>query len=138
MNSRLKEIDNFVNSIKSEEQHILDLQKKFDEYKKKYKEELKDYVEISDLETLYNLKSAGYIRYVNLKGELRYGGILMKVFKTESKDEFNKKNLILLKNSNDKKFTVSWEKNYIFYKQQTKKGDNLRDLFISLLDKKIE
>ena len=138
MNSRLKEIDNFVNSIKSEEQYTLELQQKFDEYKKKYKEELDGYIEVPNLETLYNLKLAGYIRYINLKDELRYGGILMKVFKAESEDEFNKKNLILLKNSNDKKFTVSWEKNYIFYKQQTKKGDNLRDLFISLLDKKIE
>ena len=26
------------------------------------------------------------------------------------------------------KFTISWEKNYIFYKTQTKKRDNLREL----------
>ena len=138
MNSRLKDIDNFVNSIKTEEEHQLEKQNKFNEYKNKFKDTLNGYVEILNLEDLYSLKSAGYIRYINLKGEIRYGGILMKVFKTESEDEFNKKNLLLLKNSHEKKWSISWEKNFIFYKHQTKKGDNLRNIFISLLDEKIE
>lgn len=138
MNSRLKEIDNFVNSIKTEEEHQIEIKNKFNEYKNKFKEELDGYVEILNLEDLYSLKSAGYIRYINLKGEIRYGGILIKIFKTESEDEFNKKNLLLLKNSHGKKWSISWEKNFIFYKYQTKKGDNLRNLFISLLDEKIE
>ena len=138
MNSRLKEIDNFVNSIKTEEEHQIEIKNKFNEYKNKFKEELDGYVEILNLEDLYSLKSAGYIRYINLKGEIRYGGILIKIFKTESEDEFNKKNLLLLKNSHGKKWSISWEKNFIFYKYQTKKGDNLRNIFISLLDKKIE
>jgi hypothetical protein len=138
MNSRLKDIDKFVNSIKTEEEHQLEKQNKFNEYKNKFKEKLNGYVEILNLEELYSLKSAGYIRYINLKGEIRYGGILIKVFKTESEDEFNKKNLLLLKNSHEKKWSISWEKNFIFYKHQTKKGDNLRNIFISLLDEKIE
>mgnify|MGYP001134439215 CR=1 FL=1 len=136
MNSRLKEIDNFVNSIKTEEEHQNELINKFNEYKKKFKEELDGYVEILDLEEIYSLKPAGYIRYVNIEGEIRYGGILIKVFKTENEDEFNKKNMLLLKNSNGEKMSISWEKNSIFYKQQTKKGDNIRNLFISLLDGK--
>ena len=136
MNSRLKDIDNFVNSIKTEEEHQLEKQNKFNEYKNKFKEKLNGYVEILNLEELYSLKSAGYIRYINLKGEIRYGGILIKVFKTENEDEFNKKNLLLLKNSHEKKWSISWEKNFIFYKHQTKKGDNLRSIFISLLDEK--
>ena len=136
MNSRLKEIDNFVNSIKTEEEHQTELINKVNEYKKKFKEELDGYVEILDLEDVYSLKPAGYIRYVNIEGEIRYGGILIKVFKTENEDEFNKKNMLLLKNSNGEKMSISWEKNSIFYKQQTKKGDNIRNLFISLLDGK--
>ena len=138
MNSRLKEIDNLINSIKTEDEYNNEIKEKLDEYKNKFKEELDGYVEILSLEDLYSLKLAGYIRYVNLKGEIRYGGILIKVFKTESEDDFNKKNLLLLKNSHGKRYSISWEKNYIFYKQQTKKGDNLRNLFISLLDEKIE
>ena len=41
MNSRLKEIDNFVNSIKTEEEHQTELINKVNEYKKKFKEESK-------------------------------------------------------------------------------------------------
>ncbi len=136
MNDRLKEISEFISSIKSEEEYKNDLKKKVDKLYEKYVNELKDYKFISSLKELYSLKSAGYIRYVNFKEEIKYGGILLKVFKSEEKDDFKKKNLILIQNSKDNKWVISWEKNYIFYKKQTKKGDNLRSLFISLLDSK--
>ncbi len=136
MNNRLKEIDNFIDSLKiNTKDKIL---KKIDSFFKKYKNELDGYRFISSLEELYDLKPAGYIRYVNMDEEIKYGGILIKVFKSESDEEFQKKNLILIQNSNNKKWVVSWEKNYVFYKEQTKKGDNLRNLFISLIEKKIE
>jgi hypothetical protein len=41
--------------------------------------------------------------------------------------------MLLLQNKNYNKWTITWERNIIFYKQQVKKGDNLRNLFISLL-----
>ena len=137
MNKRLKEIDDFVNSIKTENEFNSEIQQKMEKYKEKFYNELLDYNPITNLKDLYNLKSAGYIRYVNFNNEIKYGGILLKVFKSENEDEISQKNLILLQNSNNKKWTISWENNYIFYKKQTKKGDNMRNLFISLLDKDI-
>ena len=128
MNKRLKEIDDILESIEPTN--------KINNYLEIYKNELQDYKYVNSLEELYDLKSAGYIRYINLNGELKFGGILIKVFESENKDEFNKKNLILLQNSNNNKWVISYERNYIFYKNQTKKGDNLRNLFISLLDEK--
>ena len=127
MDKRLKEIDNILSTLKDNKLNL---------YLETYKEELNDYKYIESLDELYNLKSAGYIRYINLEGDLKFGGILIKVFKSEDKEEFRKKNLILIQNSNNQKWVISWEKNYIFYKNQTKKGDNLRNLFISLLDEK--
>lgn len=135
MNKRLKEIDQFVNSINTQEEFDKKFKKKHLKYKKKFNE-LDGYNSVYNLEDLNNLKMGGYIRYVNLNGELRYGGILIKVFKSENDNEFNIKNLMILQNSQNIKFTISWEKNYIYYKTQTKKGDNLRDLFISLLNDK--
>jgi|TARA_B100000524_G_C23651793_1_gene370435 hypothetical protein len=134
MNKRLKEINEFINSIKTQEEYNDNLEKKFLKYKTKFKE-LENYEPIKNLQHLYSLKMGGYIRYVNFDGELRYGGILLKIFESENDSEFNKKNLIILQNIDNNKFTISWEKNYIFYKSQTKKGDNLRELFISLIDK---
>ena len=138
MNSRLKEIDSIIESIKPKEDYKKDLEDKIEKFKLKYSKELEDYDFISSKDELFNLKSAGYVRYVDLNGKIKYGGILIKVFNSESDIEYNKRILILLQNSSGKKWTISWEKNYIFYKKQTKKGDNLRNLFISLLDKKIE
>lgn len=135
MNKRFKEIDKFVNSINTQKEFDEKFKKKHLKYKKKFNE-LDEYNSVYNLEDLNNLKMGGYIRYVNLKGELRYGGILIKVFKSENDNEFNIKNLMILQNSQNIKFTISWEKNYIYYKTQTKKGDNLRDLFISLLNNK--
>ena len=137
MNNRLKEIDDFVNAIKTENEFTSEIQQKMEKYKEKFYNELLDYNPVINLKDLYNLKSAGYIRYVNFNNEIKYGGILLKVFKSENEDEISQKNLILLQNSNNKKWTISWENNYIFYKKQTKKGDNMRNLFISLLDKDI-
>ena len=138
MNSRLKEIDSIIESIKPKEDYKKDLEDKIEKFKLKYSKELENYDFISSKDELFNLKSAGYVRYVDLNGKIKYGGILIKVFNSESDIEYNKRILILLQNSSGKKWTISWEKNYIFYKKQTKKGDNLRNLFISLLDKKIE
>ena len=127
MDKRLKEIDNILSTLNNN---------KISLYLESFKDELKDYKYIESLDELYKLKSAGYIRYINLEGELKFGGILIKVFKSEDEEEFKKKNLILIQNSKNQKWVISWEKNYIFYKNQTKKGDNLRNLFISLLDEK--
>lgn len=138
MNTRLKEIDEIVSSIKSEKDYEKETKVKISFLKEKYSSELHEYNFVKTLEEFYNLKPGGYIRYVNFKDEIKYGGILVKSFESNNTDEFNKKNLLLIQNTNNKQWVVSREKNYIFYKPQTKKGDNLRNLFISLLDKKVD
>ena len=71
MNKRLKEIDDFVNSIKTQEEYNDNLEKKILKYKTKFKE-LENYEPVKNLQQLYSLKMGGYIRYVNFDGELRY------------------------------------------------------------------
>ena len=136
MNKRLKEIDEIVNSIKSESDYQTEILKKVDKFKKEFSKELEEYSFVPTILKFKELKPGGYIRYINDNNEIKYGGILVKVFESENKDEFNKKNLLLIQNTTGKQWVVSWQKNYIFYKHQTRRGDNLRKLFISLLDKK--
>lgn len=135
MNNRLKEIDMIVESFFPQKDYELDLKEKINNFYKNHKKELKNYNYISSKEELYELKLAGYIRYFDREDNIKYGGILIKIFESETDTLEKKRTLLLLQNSDGKKWTVSWENNIIFYKPQTKKGDNLRNLFISLLDK---
>ena len=135
MNSRLKDIDNIVNSIVKEKDYQEKIFKKVNYFENKYKNELKGYSFVKSLKELYALKPAGYIRYFNMNDDIRFGGILIRVFENETNDDFYKKNLMIIQNSYNKKWIVSWENNIIFYKKQTKKGDNLRNLFITYLDR---
>ena len=138
MNNRLKEIDTLVESLFPEDEYKKELENKINNFYLKFKEELDGYNYVSSKEELFNLKSAGYIRYFDKNDNLKYGGLLLKVFESDSDNVDKRRTLILLKNTDNKKWTISWENNMIFYKPQVKKGDNLRNLFISLLDKKID
>ena len=137
MNNRLKEIDLIVEQFFPQKNYENEKINKINKFKLKYKDELKNYNIINTKEELYNLKSAGYIRYFDREDNLKFGGILLKVFESENENVDMVRTLILLKNSDNIKWTISWENNMIFYKKQTKKGDNLRNLFISLLDNNI-
>ena len=138
MNNRLKEIDLIVEQFFPQKNYENEKIDKINKFKLKYKDELKNYNIINTKEELYNLKSAGYIRYFDREDNLKFGGILLKVFESENENVDMVRTLILLKNSENIKWTISWENNMIFYKKQTKKGDNLRNLFISLLDPNID
>jgi hypothetical protein len=138
MNNRLKEIDLIVEQFFPQKNYENEKIDKINKFKLKYKDELKNYNIINTKEELYNLKSAGYIRYFDREDNLKFGGILLKVFESENENVDMVRTLILLKNSENIKWTISWENNMIFYKKQTKKGDNLRNLFISLLDTNID
>jgi len=135
MNKRLKEIDMIVESFFSQKEHDNELKEKINIFYQTYKKELKNYNYVSSKEELNELKLAGYIRYFDRDDNLKFGGILIKVFESETDIIEKKRTLLLLQNSDGIKWTISWENNIIFYKPQTKKGDNLRNLFISLLDK---
>ena len=130
-NKRLNDIDNIINSIKTQKSYENDLEKKSNKYKEKYPELLDGYNLVKNKKELQNCKNAGYIRYINFEGDIRFGGTLLKISNPPNNDQIT---LLLLKNSTNSIWSITWEKNIIFYKKQVKKGDNLRNLFISLID----
>jgi len=129
-NNRLNDITELIDSIKTQKTYNQELEEKAKKYIKKYPDILKDYKLITTKNNLKECKYAGYIRYINKDDELRYGGILLKIYTPPDSDI----TFILLQNKDNYKWNITWERNIIFYKPQVKKGDNLRNLFISLLD----
>ena len=124
---REKDIDKFLNSIKTEDQWKKEMKKKVKKWKEKYKKELEDYEFVYTSDELFQLKLGGYIRYINLNDELRWGGIYLKNFMNKDRT------MIVLANSNMKTFTISFDSNYVFYKKHVRVNDRTRKLFISLL-----
>ena len=94
------------------------------------KTELDKYIWIESLEDYNEIKLGGYVRYVNFKNELKWGGILVK--KTVKKSGIH---MMALINTNRNIFNISFERNYIFYKKHVSPNDKTRELFISYLDK---
>lgn len=128
---REKKIDNFLKQMQNQNEWEGKMKQLLKELRKKFKDELEDYAFVKDVETLYQLKTGGYIRYINLNNKLKWGGILIKVYPDKKRD----RNLMVLLSQNSKRFVVSFEKNYIFYKNHTTYTDKTRKLFISFLDK---
>tara|TARA_A100001015_G_scaffold123358_1_gene136722 strand:- start:614 stop:1030 length:417 start_codon:yes stop_codon:yes gene_type:complete len=130
-NDREKNIDSFVDGIKSQKEWKNNLKEKIKILKKKFKDELNEYDSVIGVKNLYKLKLGGYIRYVNFNNELRWGGILLKIYK----DKVTDRNILVLGNSNFRRNILSYENNYIFYKGHTTQSDKTRKLFISFLEK---
>jgi hypothetical protein len=128
---REKKIDNFLKQMQNQNEWEGKMKQLLKELRNKFKDELEDYAFVKDVETLYQLKTGGYIRYINLNNKLKWGGILIKVYPDKKRD----RNLMVLLSQNSKRFVVSFEKNYIFYKNHTTYTDKTRKLFISFLDK---
>ena len=97
-----------------------------DSLKQKYEIELNDYFHIND-KNLDEMKTGGYIRYVNMKEEIKWGGILIKI-KDEKKITKMK---LVLKNSTNNYWNIKFKNFYIFYKKNVSRYDKFRDLFIS-------
>lgn len=97
----------------------------------KFNTELTKYIGVKTLEDYDNIKLGGYIRYVNINNELKWGGILVK-----KQIDINGQHIMLVR-VNRNIFKVSYEKNYIFYKAHVSSNDKMRELFISYLDKDI-
>ena len=133
MNDRLNDINNIVNSIKTQKSHEKEIESKAEKYRMKYPDLLQDYQIVKSKKSLIKCKNAGYVRYINKNGKIRYGGILLKTYNPPNSDV----TMLLLQNKNNQVWSITWERNIIFYKDQVKKGDNLRKLFISMLDDKI-
>ena len=128
---REKKIDIFLKQIPSQNEWLDNLNKKLSIFKKKYNNELEDYEYVKTIDEFYQLKLGGYIRYFNLNDEFRWGGILLRVYYDKKKN----RNLMVLTNKRYKRYVVSFDNNYIFYRKHRTQSDNYRNLFLSFLDK---
>ena len=121
-NKRLKEIDEYVDSVKPDD-YINTIINKY---------ELQDYKYIDSVEAFSLLRLRGTIKYVNKYDQkLRYGGLVVKIYKREQNQQWY---CIIIKEN--KKYYVSYNSNYIFYMES--KQDALLDwasCFISDYDK---
>jgi hypothetical protein len=125
---REKDLDKFIVSLGTEEEFKNKLIDKVEFLYEKYEGELKDYKFVLDLNSYEKIKPGGYIRYINFDHDLKWGGILLKKVKN------NTRNVMVLQNSNMKRYSITFENNYIFYKEHKTQSDKLRDLFLSYLD----
>ena len=126
MDKRKKIIQDIINQNYNEEKIEKKLQRTIEDFEIKYEEELSEYIYIDYNDLLSKVQIGGYIRYINLNGELRWGGILIKIEDIESRDT-----KLLLMNTSRKFWEIKFSKNYVFYKKHTTYNDKLRELFIS-------
>ena len=106
---REKEIDKFIDSIFDNNIFEKNKEEEISYFYDKYEDELEDYQYINH-KNYDKIKLGGYVRYIDLNNKLRWGGILLKKYK------YKDINMMLLCNSNFKNFSVSFDKNTIFYK----------------------
>jgi len=128
---REKKLDMFIRTFKSQAKWENELTNNIIKWRKKYKKELEDYMFIKTIEDFNKLDKGGYIRYINLNDELRWGGFYVK----SNIDKKTGITTIVLGNSDYKMYNISFENNYIFYKKHTTPSDKTRKLFISMLEK---
>lgn len=95
---------------------------------KKYKKDLFGFIYAENINEIIQFKNV-FIRYITIKGQLGYGGFYYKVI------EENKKYYILLINQNKKIWKVSFDDNFIFYKNIENNNDQKRNFFNDLLSK---
>lgn len=129
MTQREKNINNIIDSIKTQKQWEDEKQNYIDKMYKLYSKELEEYNFISNDTEYNNMELGGYIRYISGDDILKWGGILLKKYK---KYNFN---YMILANSNMQRINVSYNRNTCFYKKHKTAADNRRQLFMSYLDK---
>lgn len=129
MTQREKNINNIIDSIKTQKQWEDEKQNYIDKMYKLYSKELEEYNFISNDTEYNNMELGGYIRYISGDDILKWGGILLKKYK---KYNFN---YMILANSNMQRINVSYNHNTCFYKKHKTAADNRRQLFMSYLDK---
>lgn len=96
--------------------------------KKKYKDQLTDFIYCDDINQIYEIKNI-YIRYIGINGIIGWGGFLFKI------DKNNKNSIIYLINKNKKVWKIYFNTNYIFYKIIIKsKNENMKTMFLDFLN----
>ena len=120
---RIKNINNFIDSIITQDEWEDNFNKRFELLVNKYTIELEHYEYIKNTD-IKNLKKGGYIKYINTNNELYFGGALVNI--TADYIYMIKDNDIIKIN----KF-----KNIIFYRNHRTYIDKVRDVFISSMEK---
>jgi hypothetical protein len=92
-----------------------------------HKDKLENYIYINN-DNLDILKTGGKIRYIDLNGNLQYGGILIKIMDTHMLTTLK----FLLKSSSYF-YILSYSKYYIFFEPVVKKKELKRKIFSELL-----
>jgi porphobilinogen deaminase len=129
LSKREKQLDIFLNSIKTQEDWIKDKEKYIIKITNLYSKYLEDYTIVKNISEYEMILVGGYVRYVDSMDELKWGGILIKKIKKNNID------YMILANTNMKRLTVSFYRNTIFYKNHTTASDKTKKFFISYLDK---
>jgi hypothetical protein len=120
---RIKFIDNFIDNIITQKEWEDDYNKRFEALTNKYSVELEYYNYIKK-EKLNKLKIGGYIKYINTKDELLFGGALINI---TGEYMYMKKDDIIIK--------INKFKNLIFYRNHRTSTDKLRDIFVTGMEK---
>jgi cyclopropane fatty-acyl-phospholipid synthase-like methyltransferase len=103
MNNRLNIINDIVNKYITTD--IID------DLLNKYKSELEDYNYINSIDIFSTLSLKGSLKYINkYDKQLRYGGLLIKIFKDNNNEWIG-----IIKKISGKKYYIKFSKNYIFY-----------------------
>jgi hypothetical protein len=125
---REKILNDIMKDMISQEQWDSEQNTYIEKLNKQYSKYLEEYIPIPNKKIYNTIKLGGYIRYVNSNDEIKWGGILIKKYKTDGID------YMVLSNTDMKCITVSFYRNTIFYKPHTTASDKNRKLFISYLD----
>ncbi len=101
----------------------------FKNYEKELKErypELEEYIMITH-DNLYKMRKGGIVKYLGFGGEMRYGGILVKI---QNQDKPNLCKLTL--KTNFRIWSLKYKNYLVFYKDSHTRNDRFRQLFITL------
>jgi len=120
---RIKNINNFIDSIISQEEWDNEYNKRIDFLINKYIKQLEKFNYIVKDE-IGSLKMGGYVKYINNMDELIWAGVLYKI---DSNYIYTIKDNEIIK--------INKFKNIIFYKNHITQQDKTRDIFITSLDK---
>lgn len=114
-------IDNLIDN-NVDQTHVIYL-------KNKFKKELEGY-EFIHSQTISDLKIGHLVRYVNLENELKWGGILVKIFDIDKPTEC----ILKLRNKDGKFWDIKFVNFYIFFKYRNSKTENFQKLFLSMIN----
>jgi hypothetical protein len=104
----------------------VDLKSKVKEIKKKYKEDLQDFVYVEKAKTLVDAKKK-FIRYVGFDNKINYGGFLLKV------EKLNDNFYIYLINKDKKVWNIDFSRNYVFMVDILNNDEKMRKEFEAYL-----